>query len=227
MSCFVLLYQWKQAACVFLCVWTLSLHTVFGRLIHTVKCVVILAAMLHSIVWIFLHVFIHCTVMDIGMVSSLELLLMVLLWVFWCTSTSHLWKHVCRACTSQWHCWVKSSHELEEQEEKRWVQSVNELMGASLTYHWSQAVGMASFHRYHQTAFQPGLSYPRLNFKEQVSEPEGGEQQENSRKGHFRNVQCMIVKIGCYWFSHVHVFETLPWVRLAYSCLKFPVANGM
>lgn len=129
MSCFILLYQWKQAACVFLCVWTLSLHTVFGRLIHTVKCVVILAAMLHSIVWIFLHVFIHYIVMGIGMVPSLELLLMVLLWVFWCTSTSHLWKHVCQACTSQWYCWVKSSHELEEQE-KRWVQSVNELMGA-------------------------------------------------------------------------------------------------
>lgn len=42
-----------------------------------------------------------------------------------------------------------------------------------------------------------------------------------------RNVQCLIVKSGCYGFSHVHEFEILPWVRLAYSCLKFPATNGM
>ena len=62
----------------------------------------------------------------------------------------------------------------------------------------------------------PKWFYPVLSFKKQVRAIGLKRKQEFSS-----NAQC-IVKIGCYWFSHVHEFKILPWVYLAYSCLKFP-----
>lgn len=106
--------------------------------------------------------------MDIGMVTSLELLLMVLLWIFWGISVLHLWKQVFGACTSQWDCWVEGSHELEG-----WVEKsvYNQLMSwwepARHTTGYRQWVWPA-FHRFYQTAFQCGLFYPGRSFKEQV-----------------------------------------------------------
>lgn len=133
----------------------------------------------------------------------------------------HIWKHVCLACTSERSCWVISSSVLECQV-KRCIQSAHELVGASLAHCLLQAMLVSSFNSFSK------WFHPVMHFEEQVKVTRGlKKKKKESRKQCSRNVLRVIVKIGCYWFSHVHKFEILPWVRLAYSCLKFPATNGM
>lgn len=124
-------------------------------------------------------------------------------------SILHMWKHVCWACTSEWNCWLVMCANAEWRGD-----AYNQLMS---WWEPAQCTPGSSFNRCHQTVFQSSFTQWHIWGASESS-------QRVKKKRQKRNV---IVKVGCYWFSHVHEFDILPWAHLAYSCLKFPATNGM